>query len=321
VLIGKIRPKPTVDTSSQTYDRFLANIFNNNNKKYKDTSLRVPYGVSGTVCRVQKLSEANGDKIDDDAVEVYKVYIARKLKVQSGDKFAGRYGNKGVCSVVLPQEDMPHMEDGTPIDVVFNSHGVPSRMNLGQIYEANTGMALKRIAIDLLIQSAYEKVDLTDRLGIEESKAEVLNKVVKKYFKELNLTSQQEADKSLGQENLLAQHLSYILSQAGLTIDDLNLKIASPIFTGADIEDVKELMNIAGINPEKTQGKFTLIDGQTGEKFDNPVTVGYTYLLKLNHMIDSKIHARAVGPYTKTTQQPLGGKSKNGGQRVGEMEV
>lgn len=208
----------------------------------KDTSLRVKNGEGGTVIDVQILSRDQGDNLEEGVGMLVKILIAQKRKVKVGDKMAGRHGNKGVVSIVLPVEDMPFLEDGTPVDVVLNPQGVPSRMNIGQVLELHLGMAAKR----------------------------------------------------------------------------LNTKFVTPVFDGIKIDTIKSLFAEANI-PES--GKFKLFDGITGQAFENPVSVGYMYMLKLQHMVDDKMHARSIGPYSLTTQQPLGGKSQNGGQRFGEMET
>ena len=204
--------------------------------------LKVPHGESGIVVDAKVFSREAGDELGPGVNMVVRVYIAQRRKIQPGDKMAGRHGNKGVVSRILPQEDMPFMPDGTPLDIVLNPLGVPSRMNIGQVLEVHLGYAAKT----------------------------------------------------------------------------LGYKVATPIFDGASYEDIREELIKAGLDPE---GKSWLYDGRTGERFDNKVTVGYVYFLKLHHLVDDKIHARSTGPYSLVTQQPLGGKAQFGGQRFGEMEV
>jgi DNA-directed RNA polymerase subunit beta len=204
--------------------------------------MRVPHSAEGIVQDVKILSRENGDKLNDGVERIIKVYIAQKRKLREGDKMSGRHGNKGVVSKVLPIEDMPFLDDGTPVDIMLNPLGVPSRMNIGQVLEVHLGMA--------------------------------------------------------------AQKLGY--------------KVSTPIFNGATNEDIIKMLKEAKL-PET--GKFTLTDGITGKKFDEKVTVGIMYMLKLSHMIDDKMHARSIGPYSLITQQPLRGKANNGGQRFGEMEA
>ncbi len=240
VLVGKITPKG--DEGLSVEERLVAAIFSEKSKNYKDTSLKVKHGQAGTVIDIRTLSHANGDKLDDGVEKIIKVYIAQKRKLREGDKMAGRHGNKGVVSIIAPIEDMPHLPDGTPIDVLLNPLGVPSRMNIGQVLETHLGMAAKA----------------------------------------------------------------------------LNVKFVTPVFEGISNDQLVDIMEDA--NLPKT-GKFQLIDGKTGDYFDSDITVGVMYMMKLSHMVDDKIHSRSVGPYSLITQQPLGGKSQNGGQRLGEMEV
>ena len=202
----------------------------------------MPHGESGIIVDVKVFTREAGDELSPGVNMVVRVYIAQKRKISVGDKMAGRHGNKGVVSRILPQEDMPFLPDGTPLDIVLNPLGVPSRMNIGQVLEVHLGYAAKT----------------------------------------------------------------------------LGWKVATPVFNGADEKDIAETLKMAGLRPD---GKSWLYDGRTGERFDNPVTVGYVYFLKLHHLVDDKIHARSTGPYSLVTQQPLGGKAQFGGQRFGEMEV
>jgi DNA-directed RNA polymerase subunit beta len=315
VLVGKVTPKAQAELSGE--DRLLQVLFGNKSKNYKDTSLRVQHGADGVVSKVQRFTIANGDKLDDDTIELIKVFITQKRKVQIGDKLAGRHGNKGVTSIVVPVEDMPHLQDGTPIDVCLNPQGVPSRMNLGQIFETHIGLALRKIAMNKAIAFAYEndKKSMVEELGLSQERSLILIKVIKDYCKAEGHESAASAIKAMGNIDL-----SIILRKAGLTVEDINYKITTPVFSGAKIEDVRDCLVEAGYDI-KENGKFTLIDGRTGEAYDNPITVGIMHIMKLDHMVEDKIHARAIGPYSRVTQQPLGGKSQNGGQRFGEMEV
>ena len=240
ILVGKVTPKGETDLTAE--ERLLRAIFGEKAREVRDTSLKVPHGESGIVVDAKVFSSENGDDLGPGVNMVVRVYIAQRRKIQPGDKMAGRHGNKGVVSRVLPQEDMPFLPDGTPIDIVLNPLGVPSRMNIGQVLEVHLGYAAKT----------------------------------------------------------------------------LGWKVATPIFDGATDKDISEALQLAGLDPE---GKSWLYDGRTGERFDNKVTVGYVYFLKLHHLVDDKIHARSTGPYSLVTQQPLGGKAQFGGQRFGEMEV
>ena len=240
ILVGKVTPKGESEPPAE--EKLLRAIFGEKAKDVRDTSLRLPHGVKGTVVDVLVLSKENGDDLKAGVNKLVRVYIAEKRKIMVGDKMSGRHGNKGVVSRVLPVEDMPHLENGTPIDVCINPLGVPSRMNIGQVLEVHLGLA----------------------------------------------------------------------------IGDIDKYIATPVFDGAKENDVKDYLEEAGYS---RTGKVKLIDGRTGEPFDNPVTVGRMYMLKLHHLVEDKMHARAIGPYSLVTQQPLGGKAQFGGQRLGEMEV
>ena len=240
ILVGKVTPKGETDLTAE--ERLLRAIFGEKAREVRDTSLKVPHGESGIVVDAKVFSRENGDDLGPGVNMVVRVYIAQRRKIQPGDKMAGRHGNKGVVSRVLPQEDMPFLPDGTPLDIVLNPLGVPSRMNIGQVLEVHLGYAAKT----------------------------------------------------------------------------LGWKVATPIFDGATDKDISEALQLAVLDPE---GKIWLYDGRTGERFDNKVTVGYVYFLKLHHLVDDKIHARSTGPYSLVTQQPLGGKAQFGGQRFGEMEV
>ena len=240
ILVGKVTPKGETELTAE--ERLLRAIFGEKAREVRDTSLRVPHGEAGTVVDVKIFTRDNSDELGPGVNQIIRCYIATKRKISVGDKMAGRHGNKGVISRVLPEEDMPFMPDGTPIDILLNPLGVPSRMNLGQVLEVHLGGAAKA----------------------------------------------------------------------------LGWKISTPVFDGANEDDVKELLKEAGMNED---GKTILYDGRTGEPFGSPVTVGVMYMLKLHHLVDDKIHARSTGPYSLVTQQPLGGKAQFGGQRFGEMEV
>jgi DNA-directed RNA polymerase subunit beta len=235
-----------------------------------------------------------GDDLAPGVLKMVKVYLAVKRRIQPGDKMAGRHGNKGVISTIVPVEDMPYMEDGTPVDIVLNPLGVPSRMNVGQVLETHLGWAAKGLGLKIgeMVESGPDSGPIRSFLE-----------------KIYNQTGGQKVDlKSLNDEEIL--ELAGNLSQG--------VPIATPVFDGANEAEIKSLLKLAGL-PES--GQATLYDGRTGERFDRPVTVGYMYMLKLNHLVDDKMHARSTGPYSLVTQQPLGGKAQFGGQRFGEMEV
>ena len=240
ILVGKVTPKGETELTAE--ERLLRAIFGEKAREVRDTSLRVPHGEAGTIVDVKIFTRENSDELGPGVNQVIRCYIATKRKISVGDKMSGRHGNKGVISRILPEEDMPFMEDGTPVDIVLNPQGIPSRMNLGQVLEVHLGMAAKA----------------------------------------------------------------------------LGFKVETPVFDGAKSEEIEDLLEQAGLSRD---GKRWLRDGRTGERFDNPITVGVMYMLKLHHLVDDKIHARSTGPYSLVTQQPLGGKAQFGGQRFGEMEV
>ena len=259
----------------------------------------------------QKQQAQKGADLKPGVNELVKVYIAQKRKIQVGDKMAGRHGNKGVISIVLPEEDMPFMEDGTPVDIVLNPLGVPSRMNVGQILETHLGLAAKKLG---------EK--LGEELKKITGKEAVINKIIE-YYKIANTTGDKIVDK-YREEDLkeLERYLNTLdedtLKAVVKDLSQIGIPVRTPVFEGATENDIKEMLRKAGF---KEDGKMKLIDGRTGEPFDLEVTAGYMYMLKLIHMVDDKIHARSTGPYSLITQQPLGGRAQFGGQRFGEMEV
>ncbi len=240
ILVGKVTPKGMAELTSE--EKLLHAIFGEKTREVRDTSLRVPHGGDGIVHDIKIYSHKDNDELPAGVSKVIRVYIIQKRKIQVGDKMSGRHGNKGVISLILPEEDMPYLPDGTPVDVMLNPQGVPSRMNLGQVLELHMGMAAKKLGVH----------------------------------------------------------------------------IATPVFDGAHIDDIQDMMAEAGMDPD---GKTVLYDGRTGEPFDNRISVGVMYMIKLHHMVDDKLHARSTGPYSLVTQQPLGGKAQFGGQRFGEMEV
>ena len=240
ILVGKVTPKGMAELTSE--EKLLHAIFGEKTREVRDTSLRVPHGGEGIVHDVKIYSRKDNDELPAGVSKVIRVYIAQKRKIQIGDKMSGRHGNKGVISLILPSEDMPFLPDGTPVDIMLNPQGVPSRMNIGQILELHLGMAAKK----------------------------------------------------------------------------LNVHFATPVFDGASNQDIIDMMKEAGMDED---GKTILYNGRTGEPFDNRISVGVMYMIKLHHMVDDKLHARSTGPYSLVTQQPLGGKAQFGGQRFGEMEV
>jgi DNA-directed RNA polymerase subunit beta len=269
LLVGKVTPKGETELTAE--EKLIRAIFKEKAREVRDTSLKVPHGEGGKVIDVKIFSRENNDELPPSVNQLVRVYVAKKRKISEGDKLAGRHGNKGVISKIVPEEDMPHLEDGTPVDMILNPLGVPSRMNIGQVLECHLGWVAHR--------------------GWQADGDQV----------------------------------------AGPTF------LASPVFDGATLEEIDDLLIRSTVedqdNPIKFKidekepagrrcsGKVWLHDGRTGERFDNKVTIGYMYILKLLHLVDDKIHARSTGPYSLVTQQPLGGKAQFGGQRFGEMEV
>lgn len=319
VLVGKITPRGQVDLSPE--EKLLQAIFGDKTRNFKDSSLKVPHGGEGIVAAVKRFSntDEDGGDLGDDVIEVVKVYIAQKRKIQVGDKMAGRHGNKGIVSNIVPVEDMPFLEDGTPLDVLLNPLGVPSRMNIGQILEIHLGLSARELGKKELLNIVYHDMgvnELVRRYGLREAIATNLYKDIQEMINKVSVKSYEELLNTIKTFDLIIA-----LNKVGLTFDDIGYKVATPVFEGVNNQDLQDIMQEAGIDPIKTKGKFKLRDGKTGDYFDGEIAVGVMYMLKLDHMVDDKIHARSVGPYSKITQQPLGGKSQNGGQRFGEMEV
>jgi len=273
ILVGKVTPKGETELTAE--ERLLRAIFGEKAREVRDTSLRVPHGEAGKIVDVKVFTRENGDELPPGVNQLVRCYIAQKRKISEGDKMAGRHGNKGVVSRIMPKEDMPFMPDGTPVQIVLNPLGVPSRMNIGQVLETHLGRAAAALGMQLKMGDS----GLVERL------------------KEVN----------------------YDFDRNGMPVPDkAGVHLAVPVFDGATESDVINTLKVAGLSED---GKTQLFDGRTGEPFDNHVTVGFVYMLKLAHLVDDKIHARSTGPYSLVTQQPLGGKAQFGGQRFGEMEV
>ena len=282
ILVGKVTPKGETELTAE--ERLLRAIFGEKAREVRDSSLRVPHGEAGKIVSVKVFTRENGDELPPGVNEQVRVHIAQKRKISVGDKMAGRHGNKGVISRILPREDMPFLPSGEPVQIVLNPLGVPSRMNIGQILENHLGWAAR--ALGMQIENNAE--GLVERLtGVGYN--------VEKYGIPETVEIGKFGDKSIKA-----------------------VQISVPVFDGAHEKDINDALDLAGID---RSAKTTLYDGRTGEPFDNKVTVGLTYMLKLHHLVDDKIHARSTGPYSLVTQQPLGGKAQFGGQRFGEMEV
>ena len=288
-LVGKVTPKGEAEATAE--EKLLRAIFGEKAREVRDTSLKVPHGEAGIVVDVKIFTRENGDELGPGVNQVVRVYIAQKRKISVGDKMAGRHGNKGVVSRILPQEDMPFLPDGTPLDIVLNPLGVPSRMNIGQVLEVHLGYAAKTLGW----------------------------KVATPIFNGANEADIQECLKLAGLARQVGRDEPLIGKQLYLADEEGN---------GMQALSQEEMADTQQINAWQHEGRLRLVDGKnwlydgrTGRRFDNPVTVGYVYFLKLHHLVDDKIHARATGPYSLVTQQPLGGKAQFGGQRFGEMEV
>src|SRR5206468_3210255 len=318
VLVGKVTPKG--ETQLTPEEKLLRAIFGEKASDVKDTSLRVPSGISGTVIDVQvftregierdkraaqtrvrfdaafeakKKKLTQGDELPPGVQKMVKVYVAVKRRLQPGDKMAGRHGNKGVISKIVPVEDMPCMADGTPVDIVLNPLGVPSRMNVGQILETHLGWAAKGLGLKIgeMLKAGTKAVEMR----------KFLNRIYNQGGKPEDLSGLSDDD---------------VITLAGNLRE--GVPFATPVFDGASETEIKEMLEAAGL---PRVGQVTLHDGRTGDPFDRQVTVGFMHMLKLHHLVDDKMHARSTGPYSLVTQQPLGGKAQFGGQRFGEMEV
>ena len=273
ILVGKVTPKGETELTPE--ERLLRAIFGEKAREVRDTSLRVPHGEAGRIVDVKIFTRANNDELPPGVNELVRVYIAQKRKISVGDKMAGRHGNKGVVSRIMREEDMPFLPDGTPVNIVLNPLGVPSRMNIGQVLETHLGMAVRMLGMQIKAGDPTVEQRLRD--------------------------------------------IGYDFDKNGMPKPDVaGIHIATPVFDGAKGDEVFDTLRASGFSND---GKTILYDGRTGEPFENPVTVGCVYMLKLHHLVDDKIHARSTGPYSLVTQQPLGGKAQFGGQRFGEMEV
>ena len=312
ILVGKVTPKGETELTAE--ERLLRAIFGEKAREVRDSSLRVPHGEAGKIVSVKVFSRENGDDLPPGVNEQVRVHIAQKRKISEGDKMAGRHGNKGVVSRIMAREDMPFLPTGEPVHIVLNPLGVPSRMNIGQVLENHLGWAARALGMEIDTTNLAAKLNAVEKTGAAEGTPEF-----EAAFKE-ELANSETAKK--------LEHYGYDYEKYGMPetveIDKFGgksvkaVQISVPVFDGAHEQDIADALELAGI--DKT-AKTTLYDGRTGEPFDNPVTVGLTYYLKLHHLVDDKIHARSTGPYSLVTQHPLGGKAQFGGQRFGEMEV
>jgi len=325
ILVGKITPKGETELTAE--EKLLRAIFGEKARDVKDTSLRVPHGEYGKVIDVKILSKENGDNLQPGVIRMVRVWIAQTRKIMEGDKMAGRHGNKGVIAKILPAEDMPYMEDGTPLDIILNPNGVPSRMNLGQVLEVHLGWAARKLgfrartpvfdgATHAVIEDALarawmvDKAEAIDRRELDNTGYD--EDIVEAWLKERNYKYKDIFDDSkIGQAREAGLRI-WLEEEIGEDVD--GVKVADLYQRALQLD--REDHRVAPI-----LGKQTLYDGRTGEAFDQPIAVGQVYMLKLIHLVEDKIHARSTGPYSLITQQPLGGKAQFGGQRFGEMEV
>lgn len=325
ILVGKVTPKGETELTAE--ERLLRAIFGEKAREVRDTSLRVPHGEAGIIVDVKVFTRENGDELPPGVNQLVRVYIAQKRKISVGDKMAGRHGNKGVISRILPEEDMPFLPNGTPLEIVLNPLGVPSRMNIGQVLEVHLGLAAKALGwkIATPVFDGANENDIMDTLETANKFIQV-KKQLKHIKNKISYTEDEEPVDFNIDENveIINEYLSDPIFELDKKLSHFKEKIKD-----ADLNNVKDLENLLGelednplvdVDLDRT-GKITLRDGRTGEYFDNDVTVGYMYILKLLHLVDDKIHARSTGPYSLVTQQPLGGKAQFGGQRFGEMEV
>jgi len=331
ILVGKVTPKGETELTAE--ERLLRAIFGEKAREVRDTSLRVPHGENGIIVDVKTFTRENSE-LPPGVNKVVRCYIAQKRKISVGDKMAGRHGNKGVVSRVLPQEDMPFLEDGTPLQIVLNPLGVPSRMNIGQVLEMHLGYAFRTMSLQTCEEIAERAINLVkDKVEHMHFDAEckvqvveILNNADKAVVKDaimaevekINNLPEEIKEKISAAIDYAVNYRDTIISAKKKAGPDEYIKIATPVFDGAEDENLREAFIMAGL---RTDFKSEVYDGRTGEKFDNAVTVGVMHYLKLDHLVDDKIHARSTGPYSLVTQQPLGGKAQFGGQRFGEMEV
>ena len=338
ILVGKVTPKGETELTAE--EKLLRAIFGEKARDVKDTSLRVPHGERGKVIDVRVMSRENGDELSPGVNKLVRVWVAQTRTLSEGDKMAGRHGNKGVVSRIMPVEDMPYLPDGTPVDIILNPIGVPSRMNLGQVLETHLGLAAHKLrfraatpvfdgATDADIRNALARAWLLERAGALGSDLDTSEGYEPNWAKARAWVAERgyEADRAFDDTNRDSNYASSIGLR--LWLDDLaetyqeatgeQLDFGDESFDALYSEALRVGRALNAAAP--VLGKSVLYDGRSGEPFNNPVTVGYIYMLKLIHLVEDKIHARSTGPYSLITQQPLGGKAQFGGQRFGEMEV
>jgi DNA-directed RNA polymerase subunit beta len=327
-LVGKITPKGETELSAE--EKLLRAIFGEKAREVKDTSLRVPHGEWGKVINVKvytRKDSRNGDDLPAGVNQWVQVWIAQKRRVSVGDKLAGRHGNKGVIALIAPKEDMPFLPDGTPVDIILDPIGVPSRMNIGQVLETHLGWAAQVLgfraltpvfdgADDTTIEDALARAWIAQKAGAIDP-----NPGKSKETMHLDIAKAWVNSQGYDEEGVFSEETPGMAREVGLRLWLEDLNISSRDLSPEELEQVVERINAEGKFSPPTYGKVTLHDGRTGEPFDQPVTVGNIYMMKLIHLVEDKVHARSTGPYSLITQQPLGGKAQFGSQRFGEMEV
>ena len=328
ILVGKITPKGETELSAE--EKLLRAIFGEKARDVRDTSLRVPHGERGKIIDVRVFSKENGDDLSASVNKLVRIWVAQTRKIAAGDKMAGRHGNKGVISTILPEEDLPYMPDGTPVDIILNPIGVPARMNLGQVLETHLGHAASNLgfkaitpvfdgAPDQAIEDALAQAWLIEQSGAIDPKpidVDGMSKI------NLDITKSWLVEKGYDYADIIDNPVPGEARKACLEIwfrEQVGSEISN--LTDEEInEQIDSLSQNQNLSPP-TAGKSILYDGKTGEAFDQPISVGQIYMMKLIHLVEDKVHARSTGPYSLITQQPLGGKAQFGGQRFGEMEV
>jgi len=325
ILVGKISPKGETELTAE--EKLLRAIFGEKAREVKDSSLRVPHGEWGKIIDVKEFTKEAGDDLPAGVLRLVRVWVAQKRKISVGDKMAGRHGNKGVISIIVPEEDMPFLPDGRPIDIILNPIGVPSRMNIGQILETHLGWAADNLGMKMQtpIFDGAHNITIEDYLGrawiVQQSQIGSIRERHTNHNESLSTAKKWLSEKGYDAEKIMSDEYPGEARKACLRLwfENMGIKVLED-----DEENIKKL--IEQVYSERKQsppifGKMTLHDGRTGESFDQPITVGNIYMLKLIHLVDDKVHARSTGPYSLITQQPLGGKAQFGGQRFGEMEV
>jgi len=325
ILVGKITPKGETELSAE--EKLLRAIFGEKAREVKDTSLRMPHGEWGKVINIKVYSRDDGDDLPARVNKWVQVWVAQKRKVSVGDKLAGRHGNKGVISMIAPVEDMPFLPDGTPVDIILNPIGVPSRMNLGQVLETHLGWAAQRLGIKVMtpVFDGASDVDIEDALArawiVQKANESIGNSEQSSKELEIGMAKSWVESYGFSGEEVFNENLKGSARDACLRIWLAEQDIESKEMSSEELDEKVAQVILKTNQPSPILGKSILRDGRSGDTFQQPVTVGNIYMMKLIHLVEDKVHARATGPYSLISQQPLGGKAQFGGQRFGEMEV